>query len=151
MFRKQDVDLFTSLGPLLYGKQSYLGANRLASLRGEGAIVSTTEDTLKFLKYFVENRVNGKDHHELLGETKKLYPGVEYGQGIMKIDFPRGLAGFRKLPMAIGHLGATGHFMVFAPTLGTYLVGTVNQLASPLLGVRFLANLVAALQKHTRV
>jgi D-alanyl-D-alanine carboxypeptidase len=151
LFGKQDVNLFGTISPLLYGKHSYLGANRMASLRGEGAIVSSTEDTLNFLKYFVENRVNGENHHELLGETRKLYPGVEYGQGIMKIDFPRGLAGFRKLPMAIGHLGATGHFMVFVPTLGAYLVGTVNQLANPLLGVRFLANLLAALQKQTSV
>ena len=150
LFSKQEVNLFGTIAPLLYGKQSYLGANRMASLRGEGAIVSSTEDTLKFYKHFVENRVNGKNNHELLGETKKLYPGVEYGQGVMKIDFPRGLAGLRKLPRAVGHLGATGHFMVFVPTLDAYLVGTVNQLANPLLGVRFLANLLAALQKQAR-
>jgi D-alanyl-D-alanine carboxypeptidase len=151
LFTRQDSNLFETISPLLYGKQSYLGANRMTSLRGEGGIVSTTADTLTFFKEFVEKRVNGKNSSELLGETRKLYPGVEYGQGIMKIDFPIGLAGFRKLPGAVGHLGATGHFMVFVPTLGAYIVGTVNQLANPLLGVRLLANLVAALQKHTRV
>jgi D-alanyl-D-alanine carboxypeptidase len=148
LFQREDSQRFRSLAPLLYGKQSYLGANRMASLRGEGAIVSTTADTMAFIKHFVAERLNGKFDHELLGEAKRLYPGVSYGQGLMNIDIPRGVGGLGKPPSALGHLGATGHFMVFVPAIGSFLVGTVNQLANPILSVRFLAQLLYVLRKN---
>lgn len=148
LFQREDSQRFRSLAPLLYGKQSYLGAKRMASFRGEGGIVSTTSDTMSFLKYFVEQRINGPHNQQLILEAKKLYPGVSYGQGVMVIDIPRGMGSMAKLPKALGHLGATGHFMVYVPALGAFLIGTINQLGKPLLSVNFLAQLLSALKNH---
>jgi D-alanyl-D-alanine carboxypeptidase len=150
LFQREDSHRFSSLAPLLFGRQSYLGANRMASLRGEGAIVSTTADTMNFFKYFVEQRINGAYNQQLISEAKKLYPGVSYGQGVMVIDIPRGIASLAKLPKALGHLGATGHFMAYVPALGVFLVGTINQLAKPLLNVKFLAEMLSALTFHAK-
>jgi CubicO group peptidase (beta-lactamase class C family) len=150
LFSKEDTAKFASVAPLLFRKQSYLGANRMASLRGEGAIVSSTADTMAFLKYFVNKRLGEGHDQQILGETRKLYPGVAYGQGLMEIRVPKSLSGFRKVPLAVGHLGATGHFMVFVPTLGVYVVGTVNQLASPLLSVKFLSEILSTLQTNSK-
>jgi CubicO group peptidase (beta-lactamase class C family) len=150
LFGKEHSSHFGSIAPLLYGKQKYLGVNRMASFRGEGGIVSTTANTMAFIKYFVAERLSGQFDHQLLGDSRKLYPGVSYGQGVMQIDIPRGLGGFRKLPTAVGHLGATGHFMVFVPALDSFLVGTVNQLANPILSVRFLAQLMTVLLKYSK-
>jgi D-alanyl-D-alanine carboxypeptidase len=147
LFTRQTLASFGTVSPLKFGLQRYDGARRMASLRGEGGIVSSTSDTTTFMNHFVANRISPYDEPPVFADSKFAFPGVRYGQGIMEIRLPRVFSNFKKVPTAIGHLGATGYFMVYVPSLAVTLVGTVNQLARPLLGPALLAKLLAALEK----
>jgi D-alanyl-D-alanine carboxypeptidase len=145
LFTKEDSIEFDKYANLLIAKYPYFGAMRMASLRGEGAVVATTEDVLKFSKaLFCGNLLTQSSVAELTKNSAKLLPGVSYGLGTMLIKPPLVFTGFKNLPQLIGHSGATGHFMFFEPETKTHFVGTVNQLGDPLLGMRMLFKAAAA-------
>ena len=151
----ETLHLFDTASPLLHGSQSYRGARRLASLGAEGALVSTTADTMRFLRAVLDGEaldgavVNSAvlDRATLdlaLRDRLPIFPRVTYGLGLMGVSLPRVLTKLPRPGVLIGHAGMTGHLMFADPVSGLAVVGTINQLAAPRLSFRLLIGALRA-------
>ncbi len=141
----ETLDLFDTASPLLYGTQSYRGARRLASLGAEGALVSTTADTMRFLRAVFEGEaLDPAMLKRALSDRLPLFPRVTYGVGMMALNLPRLLTRLPKPGLLLGHAGMTGHVMFAEPVSGLYAVATINQLAEPRLSFRLLLGALRA-------
>lgn len=141
----QSLTLFDDASPLLHGTQSYRGVRRLASLGAEGALVSTTADTMRFFRAVLDGEVLDPVTLELaLRDRLPLFPLVTYGVGFMTLALPRALTSLPRPGLLIGHSGMTGHVMFGDPVSGIAVVGTINQLAEPRLPFRLLIGALRA-------
>ena len=141
----ESLHLFDTASPLLFGTQSYLGARRLASLGAEGALISTTADTMRFLRALMDGDVLDPATLELaVSDRLRLFPRVTYGVGIMALSLPRVLTRLPRPGILLGHAGMTGHVMFADPVSGLAVVGTINQLAAPRLSFRLLIGALRA-------
>ena len=139
------LELFDAASPLLYGTQSYRGARRLASLGAEGALISTTADTMRFLRALVDGEALDAGTLALATTDRlPLFPRVSYGVGVMALSLPRLITRLPRPGMLIGHAGMTGHMMFADPTSGLAVVGTTNQMAVPRLALRMLIGALRA-------
>jgi D-alanyl-D-alanine carboxypeptidase len=136
---------FKSVSPILFGKQSYLGSKRMSSLRGEGALVSTSTDLIALLRYTLGSSVSHLGSNALLSSgTTRIFPFIHYGLGVMRFRPPSLLFPGASRPDLVGHLGATGTFAFIDRTTHTYFSGSVNQLGDKRLGSKLLLELVRA-------
>lgn len=141
----ETLDLFDAAAPILHGSKSYRGARRLASLGAEGALVSTTADTMRFLRALVDGELLPEPIvAEALDGALPLFPRVRYGVGLMALSLPRALTRLPRPGVLIGHAGMTGHVMFADPVGGLAVVGTINQLAAPRLPFRLLIGALRA-------
>jgi len=103
----------------------------MTSFGADGGIVSTSEETMVFLKAFFNGYFFPKSFlPELYKWNRVMFP-LEYGVGIMKFELPSIFTMFRKMPALIGHSGLSGAFAYYASTKDVYLAGTVNQINNP--------------------
>lgn len=126
-----------------FGTKNYLGFNRMASLRGEGALVSTAPDLIVFLRYLESNLGGTSIREQLTMGTAPLYPFISYGLGIMRVKIPGPLIGSRRAPVLFGHFGASGSFAFFEQSTNSYIAGTVNQIGDPKVGSKLLFGLIS--------
>lgn len=96
----------------------------------DGALVSTVSESLIFLRAFFEGVLFDKALFERMLEWNSLFFPIRYGYGLMYFKLPRYFS-LRQLPGLIEHSGSTGSFAFNCPSRSMYLVGTVNQIASP--------------------
>lgn len=144
LLHKQNLDAFESISSAYFGKELYLGARRIASLGLDGAIISSTKDVLSFAKALVSGNLGEGIFQSMNQDFKVLYPGVDYGLGLMRFRFPSSRVG--KSQVLFGHLGASGHFLLVDPERQLFASGTTNQLGRPLLNfsvVRKIAKILA--------
>lgn len=104
----------------------------MTSFGPDGGVVSTASDMLLFLRAFFSDKLAPSvDLAELTREWNKIWFPFTYGIGIMRFRLPRIFSPFRAQPELIGHSGLSGAFAFYAPSKGTFITGTVNQLAYP--------------------
>ncbi|MFC4597869.1 serine hydrolase domain-containing protein [Cohnella hongkongensis] len=96
-----------------------------SSFYSGGQTVSTLEDLLLFMKALTRGRLLQEDSLRALQSWRKMAMGMEYGYGLMKLQF----LPFTQKYTVWGHLGASGSFMLYAPEMDLYLTGTFNQTA----------------------
>lgn len=147
LFTKGDKSLSETISPLRYGNQSYLGFLRMASLRGEGALVSTASDLITFLKHINQLGSSRSLLQTMAQNAKPLYPFVQYSLGLMRVRVPWFVMASPRTPKLLGHFGATGSFAFFEETTGSYCAGTVNQLGNPRAGSSFMFKIFAEAMK----
>lgn len=139
----RDLESFYSASQVLIGNQKYLGARRMASLGAEGSIVSSTEDTTKFMKqFFSGDLVSSHGRESLMKNWLPIFPGIRYSSGVMSLGLPRFATGAPHRSRYLGHSGATGHFMFFDPINKLTLVGTINQLQPSITPYRLMASVL---------
>jgi D-alanyl-D-alanine carboxypeptidase len=139
----ENLALFYGASQVLIGKQNYLGARRIASLGAEGAIVSSTEDTTKFMQHFFSgNLISAGGRDNLLSNWLPLFPGIRYSAGVMSLGLPRIATGASHKGRYLGHSGATGHFMFYDPIEHLTMVGTINQLKPSTIPYRLMASVL---------
>ena len=115
----QDFDLTTQLH---FGDVRYLGARRLASLGAEGGLIASQSDVAKFLSALFQDHLVSNALSKMLANQRPLFPGVNYGLGLMKFsNLISGRAG------VVGHMGATGSIACYDPTSKTSLALATNQ------------------------
>jgi CubicO group peptidase (beta-lactamase class C family) len=149
LLTKSNLEIFDQASPIRFGLQEYLGAARMASLRGEGALVSTTSDLIAFLRSLNSgNLVSSDSVQRMRHPTFPLYPLIRYGMGIMKVQIPAPIIGSNRTAVLYGHLGATGSFAFWEQTTDTYISGTVNQIGDKTLGTKLLLKLTAKVLKY---
>lgn len=105
----------------------------LASITAEGGIVSTAEESLRFLKAFFAGRFFPKSEVERLKDWNLVFrPGMFLlGLGLEKIYIPRPLQPLYPYGEILGFWGQTSAFAWYNPRHDLYLTGTANQLAGP--------------------
>ena len=90
-----------------------------------GAIISTSEDLLTFMKALVHHRLLNAESLENMKVWARFFPGINYGFGIMSIK-----PVFLFMPgryQCWGNAGSTGTFLFYHPEQDAYLIGALNQ------------------------
>lgn len=142
----RNLEPFYGASQVLIGRQKYLGARRMASLGAEGAIVSSTADTAKFLtSFFNDQLISKKGRESLLANSLPIFPCISYSAGVMSLGLPRILTRAKHNGRYLGHSGATGHFMFYDPIAMITIVGTINQLKPSTLPFQIMASVLRAI------
>lgn len=88
-----------------------------------GGIVSTPADLLKFHRALREGRLISP---ALLGQMEtaanQFMPGINYGMGMMEVDFQGFSPTLSGLPPVTGHIGIWGAHMFYDRTTETYII-----------------------------
>lgn len=106
----------------------------LSSFYAGGQTVCTTEDLLRFMQALVQNRLVKEDSLRRMQSWHRMGMGLDYGYGLMKLQF----LPFTSKYTAWGHLGASGAFLLYAPSMDAYLAGSFNQTAYRRKGIHYL-------------
>jgi len=125
----------------------------LASFRD---LFSTAEDTLTFLRALITGELfDDPATAELMWQHWNPFgfsliptaPGwpIEYGLAMMRFQTPRLLRPFLSGPTLIGHNGASGSWLFYAPDLDIYISGTVDQLTAPAIPFKKVPSLLQGL------
>lgn len=102
-----------------------------SSFAAEGGIVSTTTESLIFLRAFLDGRLFDKKHFErMTRQWNTVYFPLQYGYGMMRFKMSRILSPFQPAPELIGHSGSTGSFAFYSPERALCFAGTTNQAAA---------------------
>lgn len=103
----------------------------MVSFGPDGGIVSTSAETMIFLRAFFAGRFFPvKDLKEIQHWNDIFFP-LEYGIGISRFKLPWFFSPFSPIPEIMGHSGLSGAFAFYCPEKDLYMTGTVNQVASP--------------------
>jgi CubicO group peptidase (beta-lactamase class C family) len=101
----------------------------MTSFGPDGGMVSNVEDSLKFLKHFMEGKLfTHPSTLQQMKSWKKIFFPFQYGLGLMRFKLPRILSPFSAPPELIGHSGASGAFLFYSDIDQIYIAGTLNQL-----------------------
>lgn len=118
----------------------------MTSFGADGGIVSTSEETMIFLKAFFNGYFFPESYlPELYTWNSVMFP-LEYGVGIMKFQLPAIFTMFRKMPVFIGHSGLSGAFAYYVPEINLFLAGTVNQINNPGTSYKMLIKIVNSIK-----
>lgn len=113
----------------------YLNENTLnrplftASSGASGGIISTAQETMKFLKSFYTGKLFKESYLPMLYQWNRIqwFP-LEYGIGMMRCKMSRLMSPLFPAPEIIGHSGSTGTFAFYCPPKDLFITGTINQI-----------------------
>ena len=117
--------------PLRDGPRSLHIPHAMTSFGPDGGIVATVGDLMTFLRGFFEGRLFDPAILEGLRVYNRIFFPLQYGVGFARFAWPRILSPLAPQPELLGHSGLAGAFAFLAPSQGTYITGTVNNLARP--------------------
>ncbi|NLX53136.1 MAG: beta-lactamase family protein [Deltaproteobacteria bacterium] len=116
----------------------------------DGGIVSTAQDGVVFLKALREGRIVKPETLALMQKWRKLDFPLQYGLGIMYVEFPWYMQRMMKLPPVWGHSGSTGSFLYYCEKLDLYLSGTINATDEPSKPFRLMGKVASAMESYFR-
>ncbi|WP_053365188.1 serine hydrolase domain-containing protein [Bacillus sp. FJAT-27245] len=130
----------------LYGRNMDVSKYRCLTLMfAGGAIISTTNDQLKFMKALVNGELISSETREQMKDWAKFFFGIDYGYGMMN---------FKTIPIlmpkkynAWGNAGSTGTFLFYHPSTESYVIGGLNEMTYGQKGIRFMLKVVDKLTK----
>lgn len=114
-----------------------------SSIYSGGQAVSTSEDLLIFMKELVENQIIPAEALQNMMQWRKLWMGIEYGYGLMKIR----MMPFTEKYNVWGGLGSLGSFMLYNPTYDIYIIGNFNSRGFVAKSVRFVNSVIRTIAK----
>jgi D-alanyl-D-alanine carboxypeptidase len=114
-----------------------------SSIYAGGQTVSTSEDLLKFMKGMVNYQLISKDSLTRMMQWTKLWIGVDYGYGLMKVR----MLPFTQKYNVWGHLGSIGSFMLYNPVMDVYVIGNFNKKGYVAKSIRFVFSILRILSK----
>ena len=128
---------------IMYYKSKQLDIPKaMTSFGADGGIVSTSEESMVFVKAFFKGQLFPKDYlQELYCWNKVMFP-LEYGVGVMRFKLPKFVSPFKPIPTFIGHSGLSGAFAYYIPEKDVFLTGTVNQINNPSISYKILIQIV---------
>lgn len=119
---------------MYYKNKSLHLPNLWSSLPGSGGCMSTSKETMRFLKAFFSGELFDKKIFEQLKKPATIQYAPPLGQycgGFVRLNIS-GVASFYQLKgELIGHMGGSGTFAYYYPEKNLYLVGDVNQFSKP--------------------
>ncbi len=103
------ADAATGTPVLFYNKSDQLNIPMaMASFGPDGGIVSTTGESMIFLKAFFSGELFSTEYLDEMQDWNKIFYPLEYGLGIMRFKLPRLFSPFKPTPELVGHSGSTG-------------------------------------------
>ncbi len=148
-FQEGTLDRYSEIAPMLYGKKPVVIPRAMASVRADGGIVSTAVDGLSFFQAFMTAKLFPRPYlDELQQHWNRIFTPLQYGMGIMRFALPRYFSPLRPIPPMIGHSGASGAVLFYAPDVDLYVSGTVNQIKKRSLSYNLMVRLVLACQDY---
>ena len=133
--------------PLRDGPSRLLIPHAMASFGPDGGIVATAADLMRFLRGFFEGRLFDPAVLHGLRTWNRIFFPLQYGVGLARFQWPRILSPLAAQPELLGHSGLSGAFAFWAPARGTYLAGTVNNIARPDRSFRLMLRLLQDLRQ----
>lgn len=145
VFGTDTFQLYDEIAAMRVGAREARIPAAMASVQADGGVVSTTTDGIRFLDGFFGGVLFPESYlAEIMTDWNRVFFPLEYGLGIMRFHLPAVLTGFRRLPPAVGHSGASGVVMYRIPDWRLSIVGTVNQLRERSLPYRIMARVAIA-------
>lgn len=129
--------------PLRDGPQRLHIPRAMASFGPDGGIVATVGDLMTFLRGFFEGRLFDPAILAGLKTYNRINFPLQYGVGFARFAWPRILSPLAPQPELLGHSGLSGAFAFLAPARGTYIAGTVNNIARPDRSFRLMLKLLS--------
>lgn len=145
LFTQQTSDHYDSIAVMRSGSKMLHIPKAMASFGCDGGIVSTTSDGITFLKAFLNAKLFSDYWQKEWADWRRIFFPLQYGIGVMRFQLPRIFTLFRKTPEFIGHSGASGAFLFYAPAIDTFFSGTVNQVKKRDLSFRLMIELAMQL------
>lgn len=124
------------------GRQKLDIPKAMVSFGPDGGIVATSADLMRFLLAFNTGELFDTDVDPLSGEYCRVFFPLQAGLGHLRFRLPRAMWLRGTPPDLRGHSGLSGAFAFVDVDSGTYLAGTVNDLAQPSRSFKFMLGLV---------
>jgi D-alanyl-D-alanine carboxypeptidase len=148
VYGRDTLTRYDEIGGLLHGHRTIRIPLAMASFGADGAVVSTAREGIAFLEAFMGGGLfPAADLREIQHDWRRIFFPFRYGVGLMRFALPRWMSPLAPVPPMVGHSGATGAVLFYAPALDLYVSGTVNQIASRGLVYRLLARVVHACRR----
>ena len=148
LFTEYHIPRYDHVSDMLFGKKPVVIPKAMASFQADGGIVSTAPDSLRFLQAFMDGSLFPTAHfREIMGTWRSIFGPLEYATGIMRYQLPRILSPFTPMPLMVGHSGASGAVLFFAPELDLYIAGTINQLKKRGLSFQLMTRIIVLCKK----
>jgi D-alanyl-D-alanine carboxypeptidase len=112
-----------------------------------GGIVSNTEDLLLFHKSLAHNTLLKEDTLERWKDWAKFGKGIDYGYGLVSLNFDEMLFFLSDDLNMWGNWGSTSTFMFYNPVYDTYIIGAFNQSNFIRKQVRFMIRVISIVSK----
>lgn len=126
----------------LYYKENELDIPKaMTSFGADGGIVSTSADMLVFIQAFFTGLLFPKEYIDDLQEWNNIFFPMKSGIGIHLFKLPWIFNPTGAMPYFIGHSGLSGALAYYSPKENIFIVGTVNQVASPDISFRTMIKL----------
>jgi CubicO group peptidase (beta-lactamase class C family) len=113
----------------------------MTSFGADGGIVSTSADMLIFIQAFFTGLLFPKEYINDLQEWNNIFFPMQSGIGIHLFKLPWIFNPTGAMPYFIGHSGLSGALAYYSPKENMFVVGTVNQVASPDISFRTMIKL----------
>lgn len=127
-FGRSDLERYGTVAPMRLGDTVLRIPQAMASVQADGGIVSTVDDSARFLDaFFAGELFDASLLAEMTTDWHRIFFPLEYGTGVMRFRLPRAMSGMRRIPAFVGHSGVSGTVMFRCPEWGLAIVGTVNQ------------------------
>lgn len=125
----ESVDRYDDVAVMRDGRSAPRIPLAMSSVGADGGIVSTLDDSIRFLRAFFSGALFGKGIlDEMQAQWRKIFFPLEYGTGLMRFRVPWFFSPFKRFPDLVGHSGASGTVMFACPERELFVAGTVNQL-----------------------
>ena len=120
----------------------------MRSFGPDGGMVSTMEDSLRFIKSLIEGKLFAYPSTlERMKNWKRIFFPLQYGLGLMRYKLPRIFSPFSETPEFIGHSGASSSFLFYNNSSQLYIAGTLNQIENPARPFRLMHKIISIVGK----
>ena len=135
---------------IYYGTRALHLDKAMTSFGPDGGMVSSVEDSLKFLSYFLEGKLFANPATlQRLKRWRRIFFPFQYGLGLMRLKLPRILSPFSPTPELIGHSGASSAFLFNVAGTQLYMAGTLNQIENQGRPVRLMLKIAKIVNQAT--
>jgi len=125
------------------GRRTVNIPNAMVSFGPDGGIVATSADLMRFLRAFHTGELFEGDPFG--GEHRRVFFPLQAGLGHLRFRLPRAMWWRGTPPDLCGHSGLSGAFAFVDVASGTYVTGTVNDLAQPSRSFKLMLKLIREL------
>jgi CubicO group peptidase (beta-lactamase class C family) len=115
----------------------------MTSFGPDGGMVSNIEDSLKFIRHFMEGKLFAQPSTlQRMKSWRRIFSPFQYGLGLMRFKLPRIFSPFSATPELIGHSGSTSAFLFHSDISQLYIGGTLNQIDNQGRPVRLMLKII---------